>query len=132
MISVYGAGPACVVVDGCVGDGEFYTQEPSARRVKWRGDLVAPDGGALRVHALFDGCWHFSAGSAGHAAPVASWGFTLGQHPTIPYSALLEVDAPDGTRLANVWPEASVGLLPGEREVVVDEGRAPRVGDDLQ
>jgi hypothetical protein len=103
-ISIYGAGGECVIVEGCDGGDEHYSYEHGVRRARWRGDLVAPDGGMLRVYALFDGCWHLSIGQADRSAPIPAWPRAIVQHPTVTYSALLEIEAPCGTRLDNVWP----------------------------
>lgn len=111
VISIYGAGTTCVIVDGCDdrdGAGEHYSHERGARRARWRGDLVAPDGEAVRVYAIFDGCWHLSIGQAGRECPIPTWPHAITQHPTIPYSALLEIQAPSGTRLVDIWPAGAL------------------------
>jgi len=117
-ISVYGAGDECVIVEGCQGGDEHYSYEHGIRRARWRGDLVAPCGEALRVYALFDGCWHLSIGQSDRSTPIPDWPRAIVQHPTVPYSALLEIEAPIGTVLANVWPLLDVHAIEAATEAL--------------
>ncbi|MGI8332505.1 hypothetical protein ACRYCC_21245 [Actinomadura scrupuli] len=103
-ITIHGANTTCVIVEGCEGSDEHYSYERGTRRARWRGDLVAPDGRTMRVYAIFDGCWHLSVGQAGKGTPIPMWPHAIMQHPTVSYSALLEIEAPPGTHLTNVWP----------------------------
>ncbi len=110
-ISIYGVDTACVIIEGCDGGEEHYSYEQGVRRARWRGDLVAPCGDMLRVYALFDGCWHFSVGQAGRSSPIPAWPRAIVQHPTVSYSALLEIEAPLGTGLTNIWPRTTSVLI---------------------
>lgn len=107
MIKIYGASDDCVEVEGCDGADEFNVYGTDTKGpVMWRGDLIAPGGTeVLQVHALFtpDGCWHIAVGQADESIPLPSWPMKIEQHRSLPYSALLTVDAPAGTRLTNVW-----------------------------
>ena len=97
-ILIYGASDDLIEVAGCDGADEFnhYEREP------WVGDLVAPDGSAMRVHVLFDGCWHVAVGQVAEDRPFPGW-HTLTVMPgaeQIPaYSTGLLVHAPEGTKL---------------------------------
>jgi hypothetical protein len=110
MITIYGASDDLVEVGGCEGAGEFGTD-------CWQGDLIAPEGansptfprGQMRVHCWYDddGCWQVGLGQVNEDAPLPSWPVTITQaaamNPDNPgYSALLTIDAPEGTRLVNV------------------------------
>lgn len=104
MITIYGASDDLIEVEGCLGADEFNSYEHGP--VMWRGDLIAPGGvEAMRVHAVFDGCWSVAVGQVDEDVPLPSWPVTVRQHRSIPYSTVVEVAAPDGTRLDNVWPE---------------------------
>ncbi|OHV42221.1 hypothetical protein BBK14_11410 [Parafrankia soli] len=104
LITFYGASDDLVEVSGCPGADEFnhYGNQP------WRGDLIAPDGVAMRVHLAFDGCWHVGVGQTDEGLPLPQWplSFTSGPDESRQYapsySAVLVVDAPDGTRMENV------------------------------
>jgi hypothetical protein len=103
MITFYGASDDLVEVEGCVGADEFNVY--SSDKVHWRADLIAPDGGErMRVHAIYDGCWHFALGQVDEAVPFPAWGNGIGQRADVAYSVELRVDAPEGTRLRNIWP----------------------------
>lgn len=104
-VKFYGASDDCVEVEGCEGADEFAAFYGPGK-LMWGGDLVTADA-ALRVYAVFDGCWHFSVGQADEAFPLPSWPVRFEQHRSLPYSVLLTVEAPDGVRLANVWPKAA-------------------------
>ena len=108
-IRIYGASDDLVEVEGCPGADEFNSYESTI--VMWRGDLRAPDGSFMRVHALYDGCWSFAPGMVGEDHPFPAWPFMITPHQgfedstfKVPYTVLLEIDAPDGTELVNVWP----------------------------
>lgn len=100
-ITFYGASDDVIEVEGCEGADEFNSYE---RNSMWHGDLVTADA-AIRIHVFYDGCWHVSVGQADEAIPLPDWPIKISQHRSLPYSALLEIDAPDSTRLTNVWPE---------------------------
>jgi hypothetical protein len=103
-ICIHGASDDGVIVEGCPGADEFDAYELSA--VAWRGDLIAPGGDAMRVHAVFDGgCWSFAIGQADDVIPFPEWPVRIRQHTNRDYSVLVEIDAPPGTRLDNVSPK---------------------------
>lgn len=103
MITIYGASDDLIEVEGCDGANEFNSHERGP--VMWRGDLIAPGGlEAVRVHAVFDGCWSVAVGQVDEDVPLPEWPVAVRQHPSLPYSAAVVIDAPAGTRLDNVWP----------------------------
>lgn len=95
LITITGASDDLVEVEGCKGADEFTypSQGP------WRGDLVAPDGAQLRVHVMFDGCWHVSVGQVDEDVSLPDWPMTFSQSSK--YATELCLEAPDGTRLTN-------------------------------
>lgn len=70
----------------------------------WRADVTGPDGEQLRVYvALTDsGCWAVGVGQVDEDYPLPSWPVTIRQDPGCPYSALLEIEAPEGAKLTVV------------------------------
>jgi hypothetical protein len=106
MIEIYGASDDLIEVEGCEGADEFYVDAAG----RWQADLIAPGGEAMRVRAEWDppgACgWVISLGYASHGVPFPDWGNGTGPGPG-EYSVLVRVDAPEGTRLANVKPEPS-------------------------
>jgi hypothetical protein len=105
MIEIYGASDDLVEVEGCEGEDEFYADAKGC----WQADLVGPDGTSqLRVRAEYDpdgsGCWVISLSQTGESVPFPDWGNGIEQAPS-GYSTLIRIDAPEGTRLANVSPE---------------------------
>lgn len=102
-VTFYGASGDLVEVDGVEGADEFgaYSSDP----LRWHGDLIAPGGtDAMRVYAIYDGCWHFSVGQADEIAPFPEWPVRIRQHTHKDHSVRLEIDVPDGTRLTNIHP----------------------------
>jgi len=100
-ITIYGASDDLVEVSGCEGADKFniYSQT-------WTGDLAAPDGSQMRVYVRYEdnGCWSAGVSQVDEDHPLGGWAVTITQaaalNPDNPgYSALLTVDAPDGTRL---------------------------------
>lgn len=112
MITIYGASDDLVEVEGCEGADEFYVHGGvSGDTVCWHGDLVAPGGTEqMRVSAFYGetGTWHFALGQTDESVPFPEWGNGISQHES-GYSALVTIDAPDGTRLTNVWPKQQDG-----------------------
>lgn len=106
MITIYGASDDLVEVDGCEGADEFYVASVPDGQVCWHGDLVAPGGTEqLRARAIYhEGVWSIALGQADEDVPFPSWGNGTGQAPGTDYSAAVTIDAPEGTRLTNVWP----------------------------
>ena len=102
-ITIYGASDDLVEVGGCEGADEFSSDH-------WQGDLVAPGGTEqMRVHCWYDGdgCWQVGVGQTIEDCQLPPWPISISQaaamNPGNPgYSALLTIDAPDGTRLTNV------------------------------
>jgi hypothetical protein len=116
-ITIYGASDDLVEVDGAVGASpeEYNVYGNGKSSLMWHADFIAPDpadespAGRIRVHAIYDGCWHFSVGQADEVYQLPAWPVTITQAPAIGggpgYSALLTIDAPEGTRIANVQPD---------------------------
>ena len=107
MITIYGASDDLVEVGGCEGADEFNVRD------RWQADLVAPGGTEqMRVHCWYDddGCWQVGVGQVLEDVQLPAWPVSITQaqamNPDNPgYSAMLSIDAPEGTRLANVKPE---------------------------
>jgi hypothetical protein len=98
-VTIYGASDDLVEVTGCDGADEFTHYNGI-----WHGDLIAPDGWAMRVHAYYDrdGCWQVGAGQVAEDTALPDWPVQLVQPGTGPvpkYSTGLTVEVPDGTRL---------------------------------
>ncbi|WP_141576074.1 hypothetical protein [Actinomadura sp. WMMA1423] len=113
MITIYGASDDLIEVAGCEGADEFNVYGSDAMGpVMWHGDLIAPSGAAMRVHVLYDGCWHVAIGQVDESIPLPDWPTQIRQHTggmfpgdrPISYSVVLTVEAPEGTRLENIWP----------------------------
>jgi hypothetical protein len=101
-ITVYGASDDLVEVAGCDGADEFGSDD-------WQGDLTAPDGSQMRVYCQYrvNGTWSVGVGQVDEELQLPGWPVVVQQaaamNPDNPgYSALLAIDAPDGTRLANI------------------------------
>ena len=102
-ITIYGASDDLVEVDGCEGADEFNT------RGDWYGCLVAPDGSGMLAHARYgegtDGaCWLVGVSQITENQQLPGWPVTITQQPPMGpgkpgYSALLTIEAPDGTKL---------------------------------
>lgn len=102
-ITIYGTSDDLVEVDGCDGADEFNT------RGDWQGDLIAPDDSAMTVYARFElsGCWSLGIGQVDEDHQLPGWPVTITQAPAMNpdnpgYSALLTIEAPDGTKLVDV------------------------------
>jgi hypothetical protein len=104
MIRISGGSDDIIVVEGCDGANEFNSYQSGP--IMWRGNLIAPGGtDIMRIHAvLADGCWSFALGQANEDLPFPEWPVKVRQHTHSDYSVLLEIDAPVGTRLDNIWP----------------------------
>lgn len=100
MITIYGASDDLVEVDGCEGADEFPSDD-------WSGVLVGPDGvQQMRVYCRYEsnGCWSVGAVQIDEQYQLPEWPVTITQAPAMNpdnpgYSALLTIDAPEGTRL---------------------------------
>jgi hypothetical protein len=103
MIEIYGASDDLIEVEGCEGADEFGADGKGC----WQADLIAPDGGAMRIRAEYDpdgsGCWVISLSQVDESAPFPDWGNGVNQAEN-GYSTLVRIDAPEGTRLMNVKP----------------------------
>jgi hypothetical protein len=106
-ITFSGASDDLVEVDGCEGADEFYVYSQ-----RWQGELVAPDGQQMTVFVWLTDleCWAVGVAQAGDEKyQLPGWPVTITQQPSISgrnpgYSALLTIDAPEGTRLVNIKP----------------------------
>lgn len=108
-ILIYGASDdlVCTDVGGELDEHQAYGANP------WVGLLTAPNGDALAVHAWWhgrEGLWHVGAGPAPDVPggdedgrPMPDWLVRVRRSSNADrapsYSAVLEIDAPDGTRL---------------------------------
>lgn len=103
MITIYGASDDLVEVGGCKGADEF-----GVPGVEWSAELIAPDGSQMAVYARYEGngCWSVGASQVDEDIPFAPWPVTIraaqagADEPH--YSAAMDIDAPEGTRLTNV------------------------------
>lgn len=110
-ITIYGASDDLVEVEGCEGADEFYVYGDG----RWQGDLAPPgEVEQMRVHCWYsdDGCWQVGVGQVIEDHQLPAWPVTITQAPAMNpanpgYSALLSIDAPEGTRLVNVKPESA-------------------------
>lgn len=98
-ITIYGASDDLVEVDGCEGADEFSSDD-------WSAVLISPDGARMRVYCRFEmtGCWSVGVGQVDEEFQLPAWPMTITQAPAMNpdnpgYSALLTIDAPDGTEL---------------------------------
>lgn len=111
MITIYGASDDLVEVDGCEGADEFGAFGSQVHQLNWHGDLIAPDGAAMRVMGWYGpgGCWLFGVGQVDADKAFPGWPVSVGPGgaDTCAYSVVLTIDAPDGTKLANAWPAES-------------------------
>lgn len=105
-IRIHGASDDVIVVEGCDGADEFNVYGDGKSPLMWRGDLIAPGGDALQIHAICNdnGCWSLAIGQPHDSSPLPEWPLRIRQHTNIDYSVLLIIDAPEGTRLDNIWP----------------------------
>lgn len=114
IITIYGASDDLVEVTGCEGADEFYTQAARNGDVCWHGRLIAPANEdvteQLSVRAIFDGCWHLAAGQVDESLPFPPWPVTV-RAPVppdeSPHSAVLIIEAPEGTQIDSIWPDQS-------------------------
>lgn len=106
-IRIYGASNDLIEVEGCEGADEFNTYEKGF--AMWWGDLRAPNGEVMRAHAVLsnNGCWSIALGQVDEGTPFPEWPVTIRQHTSLDYSAMVEIEAPEGTVLENVWPEVN-------------------------
>jgi hypothetical protein len=101
VITIYGYSDDLVEVEGCAGADEFNTDN-------WLGELAPPgEGEQLRVHCWYDtsGCWQVGVGQVDEDMSLPDWPLRIRQgtdkHEAA-YTVVLEIDAPEGTRLVNV------------------------------
>lgn len=95
IIKISGASDDLVEVEGCKGADEF--SYPA--KGPWRGDLISPDGGQVRVHVMYDGCWHVAVGQVDEDVALPAWPMSF--HQASSYATELRVEAPEGTRITN-------------------------------
>jgi hypothetical protein len=103
-ISFAGGSDDIVTVTTPDGTEEYYTYERGP--IMWHADVTDGAIQVVRVYALYDGCWSFAAGQVNDDGPMPDWPISIRQDPETRYSALLEIDAPAGTKVRNIWPES--------------------------
>ena len=110
MIVIYGASDDLVEVRGPGVDEEYSALGDATNN--WHADLIAPDGAQMRVHAAYErnGCWSVGASPLDEdEAPFPDWPVTIraynASNGESSYSVVLEVGAPEGTKLVNVHPK---------------------------
>lgn len=95
-IEITGNNDDLIEVSGCEGEDEYNNSADTL--VKLSGNLVAPDGSGVRVHALYEnGCWSFSVGLLDEDTPWPGWDMTITEGDRA-YNTLLSIDAPEGTK----------------------------------
>jgi hypothetical protein len=102
VITIYGASDDLVEVAGCEGADEFNSDH-------WSADLVAPDGAQMAVWCWYTrrGCWAAGVAQTDEDFQLPPWPISVTQAQAMNpdnngYSVLLSIDAPEGTKLANV------------------------------
>jgi hypothetical protein len=109
-ITIYGASDDLIEVAGCEGADEFDCSGSQRHAVNWHATLTAPDGPAMRVMAWYGpgGCWLLGIGQAGEDKELPSWPVTITQgdgRTSSAYNVVLTVEAPEGTKLGDAWPD---------------------------
>jgi hypothetical protein len=109
-ITIYGASDDLIEVAGCDGAGEFDCFGSQQHALNWHATLTAPDGSAMQVVAWYNpgGCWLLGVGQTEENKELPSWPVTVAQgggRTSPAYSVVLSVEAPEGTRLGDVWPD---------------------------
>ncbi|ROO82654.1 hypothetical protein EDD29_0135 [Actinocorallia herbida] len=100
-IRISGGSDDLVEVEGCEGADEFNCW--GIGLTGWRGDLIGgTDTETLRIYAIYNGIWTFAATASDESLPMPDWPIRITDHPDVGHSALVEIDAPAGTRLTNV------------------------------
>lgn len=112
LIVIFGVTDDLVEVSGCEGADEFDVGLAG----RWQADLVAPGGTEqMRVHCWYDdGCWQVGVGQVLEECQLPLWPVSIAQAPAMNpanpgYSAMLSIDAPEGTRLENIRPKPEAG-----------------------
>lgn len=114
MIAIYGYSDDLVEVDGAVGASPEEYNAYGDGNLLWHADFAPPgESEQLRVHAIYDGCWHFSVGQVGEDVKLPRWPVRFEQGDEdwgsgkigSAYSVVLLIDAPEGTRIVNVSPQ---------------------------
>jgi hypothetical protein len=110
-ITIYGASDDLIEVAGCDGAGEFDCFGSQQHALNWHATLTAPDGSAMQVMAWYGpgGCWLLGIGQADENKEFPPWPVAITQgvdgDATSAYSVVLTVEAPEGTKLGDVWPD---------------------------
>lgn len=101
-VTIYGASDDLVEVAGCPNADEFNV------RGDWHGDLCH-ETGTMRVYARYetDGVWSVGVSQVDEEHQLPGWPVTITQAPAMNpdnpgYSALLTIEAPDGTYLTGL------------------------------
>lgn len=99
--SIYGASDDLVETDGVNGCDEFNVNPQGESG--YAGTFVLSGGGqTMKIHAFYDGCWHFSPAQLDEGVDLPAWPMRITAHrirDEIGYSTLIEVDVPDDTHL---------------------------------
>lgn len=102
-ISISGASDDLVEIDGVPEYDEFCN--PSYSSIKFKGNLIAPDGSGVRVIVIYDndgvgatGCWSVAIGRMDEDAEYPEWPVTILTGDRA-YNVTAVIEAPDGTIL---------------------------------
>jgi hypothetical protein len=90
-----------VNVDGCEGGDEFQAYGNGASPHVATTFLLTGFGGAVHVHAIYNGCWSFAVSQTDEDQPLPPWPIALrvGENG---YSADLVITAPVGTKVSKL------------------------------
>lgn len=92
-VTIYGASDDLVEVEGVPGADEFGAY--SSRAHVGYFELISESTmGRLRVHCIYDGCWHFSFGQVEEGDPWPQWPISTTFDG---YSAKHSIEVPDDT-----------------------------------
>jgi hypothetical protein len=94
-LKMYGASDDLIECEGVHGTEEFNVCAETGQA-----HATFLLGNALRIHAIYDGCWCFAVGLIDEDIPLPDWPIRILNSTKCSYSVALEIDVPDGTLLA--------------------------------
>jgi hypothetical protein len=97
-VKIYGHSDDIIEFDGAVMASFDCPNTP------WMGTLIAPDGNGLIISAIYSGSgtWAIGAGALDEDVRIPAWPMTLGNSEDCNYSAVLTIDVPEGTVVAEL------------------------------
>jgi hypothetical protein len=102
-IEIYGSSDDIISLRVNGKDKDEFGGYISGKGVYSRSLLVSSIGSAqaVRVHAIYDGCWSFAIGQVDEDRRLPDWSFAIGQEHS--YSTCVTIDT--GAEMATVKPE---------------------------